>query len=433
MVDTLSRRNFNKLLFSGLLGSAFGLAGFPYRTVAAASSKRVVVVGGGFGGATAARYLKMADPSIAVTLVEPKAAFSTCPLSNWVIGGLKRMDEITHGYQVLRDRYKVEVITDRAIGIDAAGQSVRLKGGKTLRYDRLVVAPGVDFIWGAISGYSEQIAESRMPHAYEAGPQTLLLQRQLHSMADGENVIISSPANQFRCPAAPYERAGLIAHYLKQHKPKSRVIILDAKDGFTKQDLFMQGWERRYPGMVEWRSASAGGAIGQVDAAAMTVSTEFGVEKGGVINVIPSQRAGRIAIDSGLTDASGWCPVHPVTFESRFHPGIHVIGDAAQLSPMPKSGTSASTQAKIVASVIASAFTPGRALSVLPLESLCYSLIAPGYAVSVKGMYHQTGQGIVEDPASIALTSMDASGAQLADEESRALEWYRMITADIWG
>jgi sulfide dehydrogenase [flavocytochrome c] flavoprotein subunit len=429
MGQSISRRNFNKLLLSGLAGSSILMSGVPL--MAAAPKARVVIIGGGFGGATVARYLKKLDPAIAVTLIEPKTVFHTCPMSNYVIGGLNSMQDIAHNYRVLAGKYGVEVVHDTATAIDPVKKSVKLKGGKSIGYDRLVVSPGVDFIWDAIEGYSKKAAETVMPYAWEAGTQTLLLRRQLVALKDGDPVIICAPKNPFRCPAAPYERASLIAYYLKQHKPKSKVIILDEKEVFTKQDLFMLGWERLYPGKIEWRSASVGGKVQRLDPAKMTVSTEFGDEKGGVINVIPPQRAGSIAADSGLTDASGWCPVAPMTFESTLHPGIHVIGDAALLGNMPKSGTAANTQAKaLAASLVAS--LGGHNDGGHNLASLCYSLLAPNYAISVAGAYNQTPEGIKDNPESVHLTSIEATTDQLAGEAEQAVNWYKNIAQDTW-
>ena len=431
MSRQISRREFTKLCLAGVAGLELGLSGMPFPTAFASRAKRVVVIGGGFGGAAAAKFLRIYDPSIEVTLIEPKAVFHTCPMSNWVLGGLKSMAEISHDYQQLAKRCGVKVICDRAVSIDPRLRRVRLGRGGRVGYDRLVVSPGIDFLWDAIPGYSEKVAMGPMPHAYEAGTQTELLRRQLLALPDGANVLVCAPQNQFRCPAAPYERAGMIAMYLKGAKPKSKVIILDAKDGFTKQDLFMQGWERRYPGMIEWRSGSGGGKVEKVDAATMTVSTEFGDEKGGVINVIPPQRAGRIALDSGLADLSGWCPVNPLTFESTRHEGIHVIGDAVQGNPMPKSGTAAHAQGRIVAAVIAASLG-GKTAGDFPLSSLCYSLIAPGYAVSVKAGFTRTSKGFVDHAGDSYMTPMDATTAQLEAEASHAELWYQQITRDTW-
>jgi len=405
------------------------ISGLP--VMASGAKARVVVIGGGFGGATVAKYLKMGDPSLAVTLIEPKTVFHTCPMSNSVIGGLQSMSFVAQSYDALRNRYGVDVVHDYAISVDPAKKTVKLKGGKSLGYDRLVVSPGVDFIWDSIEGYSEKAAETTIPHAYEAGPQTELLRRQLLAMKDGENVIIVAPKNPFRCPAAPYERASLIGNYLKQHKPKSKIIILDDKEVFTKQDLFMLGWDRLYPGMIEWRSGSFGGHIESLDPAAMTVATEFGDEKGGVINVIPPQKAGHIAFAAGLVDETGWCPVDEVSFESLKQPGIHVIGDAAVVGPMPRSGVSANTQAKVLASWLIESFG-GKSVEAPELASLCYSLIGPGYAVSVAGSYSRNEKGIGEKPDAVRLTSMEATSQQLAEEAVQSDQWYHAITHDIW-
>lgn len=405
------------------------MSGLP--VMASGAKARVVVIGGGFGGATVAKYLKIGDPSLAVTLVEPKTVFHTCPMSNSVIGGLRPMSFIAQRYDALRKQYGVEVVHDYAMTVDPVKKAVKLKGGQSLDYDRFVLSPGVDFIWDSIEGYSREAAESTMPHAYEAGPQTELLRGQLLAMKDGENVIIVAPKNPFRCPAAPYERASLIANYLKQHKPKSKIIILDDKEVFTKQDLFMLGWDRLYPGMIEWRSGSFGGHVESLDPAAMTVATEFGDEKGGVINVIPPQKAGHIAFAAGLVDNVGWCPVDEVSFESLKQPGIHVIGDAALVGPMPKSGVSANSQAKVLAATLIESFG-GKAAETLDLSSLCYSLIGPGYAVSVAGAYSRRAKGITEKPEAVHLTSMEATSKQLAEEAVQSDQWYHAITHDIW-
>ena len=430
MAKTISRRTFNKLLLSGVAASSSLLmSGLP--VMAAGAKARVVVIGGGFGGATVAKYLKMGDPELSVTLIEPKTVFHTCPMSNSVIGGLRSMSFIAQNYDALRQQYGVEVFHDYAMAVDPVKKTVKLKGGRSLGYDRLVVSPGVDFIWNSIEGYSEQAAESSMPHAYEAGLQTDLLRRQLLAMKDGDKVIIVAPRNPFRCPAAPYERASLIANYLKQHKPKSKILILDDKEVFTKQDLFMLGWDRLYPRMIEWRSGSFGGHVERLDPSTMTVSTEFGDEKGGVINVIPPQKAGRIAFEVGLVDESGWCPVDQVTFESLKQPGIHVIGDSALAGPMPKSGVSANTQAKVLAASLIESFG-GKAVETPDLSSLCYSLIGPGYAVSVAGAYSRSAKGISEKPEAVHLTSMEATSKQLAEEAMQSDQWYHAITHDIW-
>lgn len=430
MSNTLSRRDFNKLLLSGIAASAFGILGSGQTAFAA--SKRVVVIGGGFGGAAAAKYLRKLDTSLSVTLVEPKSIYYTCPFSNGVLGGLNSMEDIAQSYSTLKHKYRVNVIADSAVSIDAEKSTVKLKSGKVLHYDRLIVSPGIDFRWGAIDGYSESIAGSKMPHAWEAGAQTLLLHDQLLRMKDGGRVLIAPPVNPFRCPPGPYERASLIAGYLKAKKPKSKIIILDSKEKFAKQALFKKGWERLYPGMIEWRSGVAGGRIMKVDGAAMAVTTEFGVEKGDVINIIPPQMAGRIAFEAGLTDATGWCPIHPVSFESTIYPGIHVIGDAAVAGAIPKSGFAASSQGKLAAAAIVRLFQ-GKVPAFPSLVNTCYSMLSDEYAISVAGVYRLTVEGIVEVREAGGLTPIDADDDQLRAEAHFARGWYKNITQDTWG
>ncbi|NTW82186.1 MAG: FAD-dependent oxidoreductase [Chlorobiaceae bacterium] len=430
MSHSISRRDFNKLLVTGVAGASLGIFGTSNNAFAA--SKRVVVIGGGFGGAAAAKYLKKLDPSISVTLVEPKAAFYTCPFSNWVLGGLKTMDDITQTYTVLKNKYQINVIADAAVSIDPARNAVKLKNGSTLNYDRLVVSPGIDFKYDAVAGYSEAVANSRIPHAYQAGPQTIMLQKQLLAMRNGGRVIICPPGNPFRCPPGPYERASLIAHYLKEKKPQSKILILDAKEKFSKQALFKQGWEKLYPGMIEWRSSVTGGKVVKVDAPTMSVTTEFGVEKGDVINIIPPQKAGKIAFDAGLTDATGWCPINPISFESTIHPGIHVIGDASIAGAMPKSGFAASSQGKVAAAAIVR-LLQGKVPAAPSLVNTCYSLIGPSYGISVAGVYKLTAEGIVEIPGSGGLTPLNADADQLSEEASFARGWYNNIIHDTWG
>lgn len=429
MSTNISRRDFNKLLLTGVAGATMGLFGGSGSAFAA--SRRVVVIGGGFGGASAAKYLKKLDPSLSVTLVEPKASYATCPFSNWVIGGLKTMPEITQTYAALARR-GIVIVPEAAVSVDPVKSTVKLKSGKMLHYDRLVVAPGIDFKWDAYEGYSQGLADSSMPHAYQAGPQTVLLHKQLQAMKDGGTVLICPPANPFRCPPGPYERASLVAHYLKTNKPKSKVIILDPKEKFSKQGLFTKGWQRLYPGMIEWRGPAAGGKIVAVDGASMSVKTELETVKGDVINIIPPQKAGQLAFTLGLTDASGWCPVNPTSFESTIHKNIHVIGDACKAGAMPKSGFAASSQGKVAAAAIIR-LLKGQEPVPPSLVNTCYSLLAPGYGISVAGVYQLSPEGITEIPGSGGLTPIDATDDQLEQEAMFAEGWYNNIVRDIWG
>ena len=376
----INRRNFAKIIGSAGLASTLGMPSLVF-----GASKKVVVVGGGFGGATAAKYLRKLDSSIDVTLVEPNPTYYTCPFSNTVLGGIKDMSEIAHGYGAMKNKHGVRVIHAKAKNVNSNSKTVTLDNGRTLDFDRAIVSPGVDLRFDSMEGYS-QTDTDKMPHSWKAGPQTALLRRQLENMRNGGTVLICPPGNPFRCPPGPYERTSLIAHYLKTHKPKSKIIILDAKEKFSKQSLFMSGWDLHYGDLIEWRAGTAGGKISRVDPQNMQVETEFGMEKGDVINFIPAQHAGKVARDSGLTNKKGWCPVNQVTFESTLQPGIHVIGDASIAGKMPKSGFSANSQGKVAAAAIVSELAGQE-----PIEpsyaNTCYSLITPEHGISVAKVY----------------------------------------------
>ena len=329
------------------------------------------MIGGGFGGASCARALKAIDPKLQVTLVEPNKTFTACPFSNNVIAGLRRIEQQQFGYDKIAAG-GVTVVAQTATAINAQARTVGLADGTSLGYDRLVLSPGVDLRFDALPGYDEAAA-AKMPHAWKAGEQTLLLRKQLEAMDDGGLVVIAAPANPFRCPPGPYERASLIAHYLKTKKPRSKLLILDAKDTFSKQRLFQNAWKELYPGMIEWISLSQGGKVNAVDPATNTLITDFGNHTAQVANVIPPQRAGRIATIAGATDNTGWCAIDPVTFESKSAPNIHVIGDACLAGAMPKSAFSANSQAKACASAVATLLAGGTPAAP-KLINTCYSL-----------------------------------------------------------
>ena len=425
-----TRRDF--VLSVGALGAATSVLGWPGLGHAKAGGGRVVVIGGGFGGATCAGYLRRLSSDIDVTLVERDTMFMTCPFSNAVLGGLYDMDFITHGYDSLRDDHGVKVVHDSAVDVDANAKKVRLAGGSSLDYDRLVVSPGIDLRWGAIEGYDEA-ASATMPHAWKAGEQTTILRKQLEAMPDGGVVIIAAPPNPFRCPPGPYERASLIAHYLKKHKPRSNILIYDAKPKFSKQPLFEQGWAALYPGMIEWISESDGGAIDAVDVKARTVNPTFGdPQKGDVINVIPPQKAGMIAEIAGLADESGWCSVDQRTFESKAHKDIHVIGDASIATPMPKSGFAASSQGKVCATAIVASLS-GQEMPDPSYVNTCYSLVGPDYGISVAAVYRLGDNGIAAVAGAGGVSPKDADAEFRVAESRYALGWYQSITSDIWG
>lgn len=394
------------------------------------TAPRVVVVGGGFAGASCARALRTADARIAVTLVEAGATFVACPFSNAVIAGLRELSAQQFTYEKV-SADGIRLVRASASAIDAQARQVTLSDGTRLAYDRLVLAPGIDIRWDALPGYGEAVAE-RMPHAWKAGEQTLLLRRQLESMEDGGLVVISAPANPFRCPPGPYERASLIAHYLKTRKPRSKLIVLDAKDVFSKQKLFQNAWAELYPGLLEWVPLSKGGKVISVDGATNTLVTDFGRHRAAVANVIPPQKAGGVAQAAGVADRSGWCPVDPATFESKLQAGIHVIGDAAIAGAMPKSAFAANAQAKVCAEALA-VLLNGGAPPVPKLINTCYSLVSPDYGISVAGVYRPADGQLAEVPGSGGVSPANAPRAARALEAAAAEGWFRTITGEVFG
>lgn len=416
-----------------VLGSALAGAtawAFPSLVQAQAGSAHVVVVGGGFGGATAARYLRLRAPRIKVTLVEPAERFYTCPFSNLYLAGLRSWDSLGHGYEGLR-KAGVEVVHARAEDVDTGARTLRLSSGKTLRYDRLVLSPGVDMRWNAIDGYDEAAAH-KAPHAWKAGAQTRLLRQQMQAMPDGGTFVMAIPANPFRCPPGPYERAAMVAHYFKQHKPRSKVLLLDAKDNFSKQGLFLQGYKALYGDMVEWVKQSDDGQVMRVDAGKLEVETAFGTRhQASVLNVIPPQKAGFIAERAGATDASGWVPVKAETFESRQVQGVYVLGDATIAAPMPKSGFAANAQAKVAAAAIAAELT-GQPPAQASYANTCYSLVGTDYGISVAGVYRAQHSQLIEVPDSGGVSPLDGDARFRKAEADYGAAWYAAIGADIW-
>ncbi len=407
--NAMQRRHFLKLLGASALAGA-GLSG---KSALAAAQPHVVVIGGGVGGATFAKYLKLYDKNIKVTIIEKDHQYLRPYGSSEVITGHLTMQDITISYDALRKNYGVEFLFDTVTGIDFDGKKVKTAGGAEIGYDRLVVSPGISFNWSAIEGLTPEVSDTLMPHAWIPGKQTELLAKQLKALPKGGTVLLCPPPNPYRCPPGPYERAGLIAQYLKEHNPTAKVIILDPKDGFTTDLTMLQAWNRLYgfnipeafkgysvkglmaagfseeeakrqlaafkpikhdkPGMIEWVMGSMGGRVLRVDPATMTVHTEGGSYKGDMINIIPPLKAGQLALDTGLADKSGWCPVDPVTFESTLHKNVHVIGDSSIAGDMPKSGYSANSQAKVVALQIKSLLR-GEHLGDPLYQNTCYAL-----------------------------------------------------------
>jgi sulfide dehydrogenase [flavocytochrome c] flavoprotein chain len=415
-----TRRHFLKAA-----GKAAAL--LPLPALAQGSSGRVVVIGGGFAGATCARFVKRMDPRVTVTLVEASQTFTACPFSNSVIAGLRDLTAQQFGYDKTAAS-GVAINFATATAVDTQARMVTLSDGVRLGYDRLVTAPGVDIRWDSLPGYTEAAAE-RMPHAWKAGPQTLLLRNQLEAMADGGTVIISAPANPFRCPPGPYERASLIAYYLKTKKPKSKLIVLDAKDAFSKQGLFQNAWKELYPNL-EWVPLSKGGKVNAVDVGAMMLITDFDRYRGDVVNVIPPQKAGRIAEVAGVTNNTGWCPINPETFESTLQPGIHVIGDATIAGAMPKSAFAANAQAKVCAAAVVKLLA-GQKPDEPRLINTCYSLAAPDYGISIANVYRPK-DGVLVD-AGGGVSPANAPASFRAQEAMFANGWFKTITGEVFG
>jgi sulfide dehydrogenase [flavocytochrome c] flavoprotein subunit len=425
--------NIDRRSFLTLASGAFAATALGFPMVSFGAGKRVVIVGGGIGGSTAAKYIKMVDPTIDVTVVEPKKTYHTCFLSNEILGGNRDIKSIQFGYDGLRKR-GIKVIHDIALDIDPAAKKVTLKGGNKLMYDACIVSPGISFKWDAIEGYDPNVAK-QLPHAWQAGPQTALLRDQVHAIPDGGNVIIVAPPNPFRCPPGPYERASQIAWYLKNNKPKSKIFILDNKKKFSKQKLFQAGWQRHYGfntdnSMIEWISGDAGGKVTRVDAKEMIA--EAGVDfNGDVINVIPPQQAGRIAFAADLVDKNGWCPVKQNTFESTLHADIYVVGDAAIAAPLPKSGYAANSEAKVCAAAVVAKLN-GKPEPVPSYVNTCYSIITPDDGMSVAMVYRfdkKKGK-VIKVKGSGGLTPDKASADMRQREVAYAHSWFKNITHD---
>ena len=391
---------------------------------------RVVVVGGGFAGATCARELKRLVPDARVMLVESNPTFTACPFSNGVITGLRELRAQQFNYEALGS-LGINLVYLPATKIDPQARTVTLRDGTALPYDRLVLAPGVDFRWGSPAGYDEAAA-ARMPHAWKAGEQTLLLRRQLEAMEDGGLVAISAPPNPMRCPTGVYERASLIASYLKARKPRSKVIILDAKDSFPKQRLFQAAWQQLYPGLLEWVPLSNDGKVVSVEPATNTLVTDFARHAAAVANVVPPQKAAAIAAAAGVADRTGWCPIDPTTFESPLQKNIHVIGDAAISGAMAKSAFAANAQGKACAAAIATLLA-GEAPQAGKLINTCYSLVAPDYGISIAGVYRPDKGVLADIPGAGGTSPLEVVGGFRSQEALYAESWFKTITAETFG
>ncbi|MBH2018040.1 MAG: FAD-dependent oxidoreductase [Burkholderiales bacterium] len=407
----------------GVLGMVSGCAGMR------GSRPRVVVVGGGYGGATAAKYVRLwSGDGIDVTLIEPQASFISCPLSNLVLGGSKGMADITTPYDGLASHHGVRLLQDRVMRIDPDRRRVVLSKGGELPYDRLILSPGVDFMWDSLPGMARDGARDKVLHAWKAGAQTLALRQQLQAMPDGGVYALSIPLAPYRCPPGPYERACQVAHYFSQAKPKSKVLIFDANEDVTsKGALFKKAWAERYKGIIDYHPSHK--AV-DVDAATSTLKFEFNDDvKASVLNVIPDTCAGEIAISTGLATANKrWCEVDFLTFESSAAKNIHVLGDAIQIAPaMPKSGHMANQHGKTCAAAVVALLT-GRQPNPEPVyNNVCYSFVSDTEAVHVASVhrYDAGKKTMLPVPGAGGL-----SGAASEREGHHAMAWARNIWAD---
>jgi sulfide dehydrogenase [flavocytochrome c] flavoprotein chain len=422
MTDAMRRRTFLSLCAaasSGALSSR--LAGA--RTSAAAHAK-IVIIGGGFAGATCALYLRHLQPGLDVTLVDPDARYVTCPMSNSVLAGLRDLESITVGRDGLV-RAGIRYARARVVSLDTSRRRARLDTGADLPYDRLVMAAGIRFLWGQPQGYDEAAA-ARMPHAWQAGAQTELLAAQLRGIRDGGVVAISVPAGPMRCPPGPFERASLIAGYLRQYKPRSKVVIFDANNHFPKQDVFTEAWRSLYPGLIEWIPVVDDGAVVRVAAEKMTLYTAQRTQRVDVANIIPPQAPALLAAQAGLASDHGWCPVNAQTFESQLIPNVYVIGDACIAEPMPKSASAAHAQAKHCAAAMVAALA-GREPPEALFDSVCFSLLAAGNGLSIRGRFRVV-EGRIESTA-----APNQTAATAAEEAGNAERWYADIRAAAFG
>ena len=421
-MQNINRRKFGLLACAGIAAIAN-----PY-TTSAQSKPRVVIIGGGAGGASAARSLAQ-DKGLDVTLVSASDTYTSCFFSNLYLGGFRDFNSITHSYDNLAAD-GVTVVTGFASGVDRNSKTVSLQDGSSLTYDRLIVAPGISFNYDSVPGYTESDAETA-PHAWQAGTQTQLLKAKLDAMQDGDSIVMVPPPNPYRCPPGPYERASMMAHVIKSRGFKnSQIIILDPKPKFSKQALFQEGWEKHYPGMIEWYGPDVHGGIVNVDAKAGIVETDLDEFSGAVLNIIPQQKAGSIAFAAGLTDDTGYCPIDATSMRSTIDDNIFVIGDASIAGAMPKSGFSANSQAKVAALAIRNDLT-GLSIDAAVYSNTCWSLIAADDGVKVGASYEAIDGKITSTSTFISKPGESSELRETTYLES--LGWYSAISVDMFG
>lgn len=414
----LNRRDF--LALSGALL-------LPAPMVMAAGRPRVVVIGGGAGGATMARYLaRDSQGALDVVLIEPARRYYSCFFSNLYLGGFWEFEALGHGYGGLEG---VNLVQDWAVGVDRAARLVTLGGGGSLSYDRLVIAPGIDFVDGSVPGWDVS-SQHLMPHAYKGGHQVQLLKAQVEAMPEGGTFAMIAPPNPYRCPPGPYERVSMVAHLLKQANPTAKILIIDPKESFSKQTLFEEGWQAHYPGMITRIGPEFGAGKIELRPEAMEVVVDGEVETADVCNVIPAQRAGLIAAEAGLTDETGWAPVRPEDMRSRLDEKVVVLGDASAQGEMPKSAFSANSQAKVAANALRAELTGSKGFPPR-YTNTCWSLIATDDGVKV-GATYQPAEGKIAAVESF-ISQPGESAETRRQTAAESIDWYRAISADIFG
>ena len=419
--------NFNRRAFCSFVAASTAALAAP--GLATGSSKpKVVVIGGGAGGATAARYIaKDSKGAINVTLIEASKHYYTCFYSNLYLGGFRDYGSIGHSYDRLSSNHGVNVVHDWAISVDTSAKKVKLGSGSSVSYDKLVLSPGIDIKYESINGYSPE-AQTRMPHAWKSGTQVKVLRDQVLNMKKGGTFVMVPPPNPFRCPPGPYERVSMVAHLLKAKNPTGKIVVVDPKNKFSKQGLFMAGWEKHYPGMVEWIDVDTHGGIKNVNPDTMEIETDLDTFKADVACVVPAQRAGAIAMNAGVTDGD-WSPIVPETMQSRADSNIYVLGDASVASAMPKSGFSANSQAKVAANHVRGALTDSKVFPAR-FSNTCWSLVATNDGIKVGANYKGGSEKIEVVDKFISKTDEDSALRKKTYQEANA--WYSGITSDMF-
>jgi NADPH-dependent 2,4-dienoyl-CoA reductase/sulfur reductase-like enzyme len=388
-------------------------------------------VGGGPGGGSVLRALvASAKDRLDITLIDAQTTYTTCFYSNLYLGGFQTLESLQYTFDAVKRLPGVTLINDYAQAIDREKRTILLRGAGSVPYDLLVLSPGIDIDYGSVPGWSKE-AEERMPHAWKAGPQLTVLKRQLDAVPDDGVIVVIAPPAPYRCPPGPYERVSMMAHVLKSRgKPKARIVILDAKESFSKQPLFQQGWERHYPGMIEWLPPAIHGGIKSVNPASMTVETGFETySNAALVNVIPRQTAGLIAVKSGLTAPNGYCPIDAFTTKSAADPKILVVGDACIGGDMPKSAFSAHSQAQVAAQTVLAELL-GEPRPKAAYANTCWSLIETDDSVKIGGNYSPTPEKIKEDSRFISKLE-DTPEVRRANFEDSA-SWYASLTRELF-